>query len=146
MQQSGNDNMAKQQMEFLNNDLELASNKGDDEEGGGADFDGIDDKCMHCFLQAGLQTGTLRTEISEKDCTFLVNLINQEKNQKAIPYEAFIDFLIPQTNKKVSTRLLKKIKRKDIYDIKQSSYDIYCALAKLLECEVQIKKKVQRQI
>ena len=46
----------------------------------------------------------------------------------------------------MSTRLLKKIKRKDIYDIKQSSYDIYCALAKLLECEVQIKKKVQRQI
>ena len=38
--------------------------------------------------------------MDEKDCTFLVNLINQE-NLKAIPYESFIDFIIPHTNKKL---------------------------------------------
>jgi hypothetical protein len=58
----------------------------------------------------------------------------------------FIDFIIPQSKKKVSTRLLKKIKRKDLHEIKKCTYDIMCTLAKLLECEIQIKKKVQRQI
>lgn len=52
----------------------------------GTDVDGIDDKQIHCFLEAGLQSGTLRTELTEKDCIFLVNLINQE-NLKAVPYE-----------------------------------------------------------
>ena len=42
--------------------------------------------------------------------------------------------------------LLKKIKRKDLHEIKKCTYDIMCTLAKLLECEVMIKKKIQRQI
>lgn len=85
----------------------------------------------------------MRTELTEKDCIFLVNLINQE-NKKAVPFEQFIDFVIPQSNKKISTRLLNKIKRKDVGYIKKQGYDIFCTLAKLLECEVEIKKKVQR--
>jgi len=58
------------------------------------DSDGVNDRGLHCFLQVGLQEGTLKTELTDKDCTFLVNLINDE-NQKHIPYEAFIDFVIP---------------------------------------------------
>jgi len=81
--------------------------------------------------------------MDEKECTFLVNLINQE-NLKAIPYESFIDFIIPHSSKKVTTRLLKKIRRKDMHDIKKCPYDIFCTFAKLLECEITIKKKVQR--
>ena len=115
----------------MNNDLEVTEGKDDQ----GPDFDGVDDRAIHCFLQVGLQSGTLRTEMDEKDCTFLVNLINQE-NLQAIPYESFIDFIIPHTNKKVTTRLLKKIRRKDIQDIKRCSYDIFCTFAKLLECEI----------
>jgi len=105
--------MLKQQIEALNRDL--AENKENEEEG--ADIDGIDDKNIACFLEAGLQPGTLRSEIELKECTFLVNMINQS-NQKAIPYEPFIDFLIPQSNKKVSGKLLNRIKRKDVCDIK----------------------------
>ena len=55
---------------------------------------------------------------------------------KAVPYESFIDFIIPQSSKKVTTRLLKKIKRKEVHDIKKVGYDIYCILGKLFECEI----------
>mmetsp|Transcript_19454 Transcript_19454/g.29914 ORF Transcript_19454/g.29914 Transcript_19454/m.29914 type:complete len:161 (-) Transcript_19454:1217-1699(-) len=65
---------------------------------------------------------------------------------KAIPYEPFIDFIIPQSSKKVTTGLLRKIKRKQIHEIKNCGYDIVCTFAKLLECEITIKRKVQRQI
>lgn len=57
-----------------------------------------------------------------------------------------IDFIIPQSNKKVSTRLLRKIKRKDIHEIKKCPYEIMCIFAKLLEVEITIKRKIQRQI
>lgn len=38
------------------------------------------------------------------------------------------------------------MKRKEIQFLNKPSYDIFCTLAKLLECEIEIKKKVQRQI
>lgn len=102
-------------MEVLNRDL--AANTGGITEDG-TDIEGIDDKQIHCFLEAGLQSGTLRTDLTEKDCIFLVNLMNQA-NKKAVPFEQFIDFVIPQSSKKISTRLLKKIKRKDVGFIKK---------------------------
>jgi len=80
-------------MQALNNDLAATSGQQEEEEGG-ADVEGVDDKAIGCFLEAGLQSGTLRTELTPKECTFLVNLINQA-NMKAVPYEQFIDFVIP---------------------------------------------------
>lgn len=74
-----------EEVQALNHDLEI--NDGQMDDNSGPDFDGVDDRALHCFLEAGLQTGTLRTEMTEKDCIFLVNLINEE-NQKAIPYES----------------------------------------------------------
>lgn len=83
-------------MENLNADLNVTStdnkkatddqNNGGQDEGGG-DFDGVDDRSLHCFLQVGLQGGVLKSDINEKDCIFLVNVIAQEK-LKAIPYES----------------------------------------------------------
>ena len=46
----------------------------------------------------------------------------------------------------MSTRLLRKIKRKDIHEIKKCPYEIMCIFAKLLEVEITIKRKIQRQI
>jgi len=54
--------------------------------------------------------------------------------------------MIPQSNKKVSTRLLRKIKRKDLHDIKKCPYEIMCTFAKLVEVEITIKRKIQRHI
>lgn len=68
-------------------------------------------------------------------------MINNQ-NMKVIPYEQFIDFVIPQSSKKVSNKLLKKVKRKDLEYINRPGYDIFCTLAKLLECEIEIKKKI----
>jgi hypothetical protein len=79
--------------------------------------------------------------LDEKDCIFLVNLINGQ-NKKTVPYEQFLDFILPQSSKKVSGRLLKKIKRKETHSIKKQAYEIYCTFAKLLEVEIEIKKKV----
>ena len=92
------DPLVQQQIENLNSDLAVTGTgqNQNDQNGdeGGVDFDGLDDRALHCFLQVGLASGTLKTELTDKDCTFLVNLINEE-NLKAIPYEAFIDFVIP---------------------------------------------------
>lgn len=87
-----NPDLAKQQMENLNADLNVTStdNKKDDDQNGqdeGVDFDGVDDRSLHCFLQVGLQGGVLKSDINEKDCIFLVNVIAQDK-LKAIPYES----------------------------------------------------------
>ena len=87
---NGDQNLIQQQIANLNQDLNVTSNqpKEDAQEGGDQpDVEGVDDRSLHCFLQVGLQSGTLRTEITEKDCTFLVNLINQS-NLKTIPYES----------------------------------------------------------
>ena len=53
---------------------------------GGADFDGVDDRSLNCFLEVGIVPGSLKTTIDQKDCQFLVAIIGQG-NKKAIPYE-----------------------------------------------------------
>ena len=80
-------------MKILNDDLEL-NKKENEDENQGSDVEGVDDRAMCCFLEAGLDEGTLRAPIEEKECTFLVNMINGS-NSKTIPYEQFIDFVIP---------------------------------------------------
>lgn len=68
-------------MENLNADLNVTStdNKKNDDakdaDEGGQDFDGVDDRSLHCFLQVGLQDGVNKSDINEKDCIFLVNVI-----------------------------------------------------------------------
>ena len=88
---NGDPQMIQQQIASLNQDLgNVTSNqpKDDGQDGGEQpDVDGVDDHSLHCYLAVGLQSGTLRTEITVKDCTFLVNLINQQ-NLKTIPYES----------------------------------------------------------
>lgn len=67
-------------MEVLNSDLNTSkfeNNIADTEGDVGTEVEGIDDRVIHCFLEAGLQLGTLRNELTEKECIFLVNLINQ---------------------------------------------------------------------
>lgn len=46
----------------------------------------------------------------------------------------------------MSTRLLRKVKRKDLHEIKKCPYEIMCIFAKLVEVEITMKRKIQRQI
>lgn len=66
----------------MNADLNVTSTEnkkpddnGGQDDGGGVDFDGVDDRSLHCFLQIGLQGGVLKSDINEKDCIFLVSVI-----------------------------------------------------------------------
>lgn len=59
---------------------------------------------------------------------------------------SFIDYVIPQQHKKVTGRLLSKIKRKDPRDINKCSPETMCSFAKLCECETMIKRKIIRLI
>lgn len=54
--------------------------------------------------------------------------------------------MIPQHRKKVTGRLLNKIKKKDTYDLKKCSLEIMCSFAKLIECEIIIKRRIVRLI
>ena len=143
----GDAELVKQQLSVLNSDLANSSVAGgaNDDGDDGTDEEGVDDRIIHCFLEAGLQAGTLRSVLTEKECIFLVNLINQE-NKKVVLYEQFLDFILPHGSKKVSGRLLRKVKRKEKWDIKKQPYEVFCTFAKLVEVEIEIKKKVQRQI
>lgn len=69
----------QQQIEQLNADLNTQKAQSPDEDDA-PDFNGVDDRALHCFLQVGLQEGTLKTELTDKDCTFLVNLANDKSN------------------------------------------------------------------
>ena len=57
-----------------------------------------------------------------------------------------IDFVIPQHRKKITGKLLNKIKKKDVYDLKKPSLEIMCSFAKLVECEIIIKRRIVRLI
>jgi hypothetical protein len=70
-----NDRRTKQKIEQLNTDLHGDQNLEDEIN---SYMDGVNDKALNCFLQVGLQEGTLKTELTDKDCTFLVNLINDQ--------------------------------------------------------------------
>ena len=50
---------------------------GGDEKGGddAVDFDGVDDRALHCFLDVGLVPGSLKTEVTDRDCIFMISVI-----------------------------------------------------------------------
>ena len=77
---------------------------------GNTDYTGIDDRALFVFFTCNLQPGTLKSDISEKQCTFLVNLMT-DNNQSFVTYEQFLDFIIPRTKKTITRRLLSKIKQ-----------------------------------
>lgn len=101
---------------------------------------GIDDRALFVFFTYNLQPETLKSQITEKQCTFLVNLMS-DNNQNMISYEQFLDFIIPRTKKRITKRMITKIKQtqqplgKD-GKVKKSNYDAVCSLAKLFECEI----------
>lgn len=113
----------------------------------GTDYVGIDDRSLFVFFTCNLQPDTLKSDISEKQCTFLVNLMT-DNNKSVVSYEQFLDFIIPRTKKKITRRLINKIKQTQMPlnngKLKKSGYDAVCSLAKLFECEVQVMKKIQR--
>jgi len=59
-----------------------------------------------------------------------------------------LNFIIPKTKKSITPLLIRKIKQDapDNEKPAKCNYDAICALGKLFECEVQIMKKIQRQI
>ena len=116
---------------------------------GGDDYTGIFDRSLFVFFTCNLQPGTLKSDISEKQCTFLINLMT-DNNQTVVSYEQFLDFILPRTKKKITRGLLAKIKQVQ-HPLRngkgpKSGYDAICSLAKLFECEIQVMKKIQRQI
>ena len=74
------------------------------------DYNGIFDRSLYVFFTCNLQPGTLKSDITEKQCTFLVNLMT-DNNQSVVSYEQFLDFIIPRTKKKITRRLINKIRQ-----------------------------------
>ena len=69
----------------------------------------------------------------------MVNLMT-DNNQSCINYEQFLDFIIPRTKKKITKKLIIKI-RQNVEPLvngktKKSKFDVVCSLAKLFECEI----------
>ena len=62
----------------------------------------------------------------------------------------FLDFIIPKTKKRITKKLLTKISKVQEPLVRGKAqkvkYDAVCSLAKLFECEVQVMKKIQKQI
>ena len=73
-----------------------------------------------------------------------------DNNQSQINYEQFLDFIIPKTKKRITKKLLTKISKVQEPLVRGKAqkvkYDAVCSLAKLFECEVQVMKKIQKQI
>jgi hypothetical protein len=110
---------------------------------------GLEEKTLFVYFKLNLQQGTLKTELTERQCAFLINLMS-DTHKTEVSYEQFLDFVIPRTKKKITKRLITKIKQQPMelcnnpqYKCK---YDSVCTLAKLFECEIQIMKKIQKQV
>jgi len=88
-----------------------------------------------------LQSGTLKSDFTDKQCSFLVNLITDNTDSE-VSYEQFLDFALPRSRKKLTKRLVNKIKRRPALNKKKCTYAAVCSLAKLFECEVQMMKKI----
>ena len=71
---------------------------------------GIDDRALELFFRHTLQADTLKSNITDRQCTFLVNIMT-DNNHSQISYEAFLDFIIPKTKKKITQKLLVKIRQ-----------------------------------
>ena len=73
-----------------------------------------------------------------------------DNNASRVTYEQFLDFVIPRTKKRITQKLVKKIKQQEIPliggKLEPASYEGVCVLAKLLECEIQVLKKIQRRL
>ena len=71
-----------------------------------------------------------------------------DNNSSRVTYEQFLDFIIPRTKKKITQKLVNKIKQSDAAlkngRHQQVHYDGICVLGKLFECEIQVMKKIQR--
>ena len=68
----------------------------------------FDDRSLHHFFEYCLQQDTLVSDISQRECTFLVNLLS-ENGRNWVNYEEFLDFIIPRSTKKITKRLYGKI-------------------------------------
>ena len=73
-----------------------------------------------------------------------------DNNKNFVNYEQFLDFIIPRTKKRITKKLISKIRQTQPPLVKgitkKCKYDVICSLAKLYECEIQVMKKVQRLI
>lgn len=108
---------------------------------------GITHKAFFCYFKVKLNAGTLKCELTEKHCSFLVNLMT-DNNCSVVSYEQFLDFIIPRTKKKISKTLINKIKQTNKAlengQVAKCKYNAICTLAKLFECEIQVMKKIQK--
>ena len=75
-----NENLANTQQ----NQAKKDDAEGDQQEG--TDFDGVDDRALHCFLEVGLVPGALKIQVDPRECIFLISVIGQG-SKKAFPYE-----------------------------------------------------------
>ena len=109
----------------------------------------LDDRAIFCYFRLKLTADTLKHDFTDKQCTFLVNLMT-DNSKTNVSYEQFLNFIIPRTKKSITPVLISKIKQTDLPlengRPAKCNYDAICALGKLFECEVQIMKKIQRQI
>ena len=70
----------------------------------------LDDRSLCHFFQYCLQPDTLVSEITERECTFLVSLLS-ENGRNFVTYEQFLEFILPRSTKKITKRLYGKIKQ-----------------------------------
>lgn len=103
------------------------------------DSNNFDDHSIFCFFKINLQADTLKQDFTDKQCSFLVNLMT-DNNSTKVTYEQYLDFIIPRTKKKITQTLVNKIKQVDLplKNGKNSkvNYDAICVLGKLFECEI----------
>ena len=61
-----------------------------------------------------------------------------DTNQTSTSYEQFLDFVIPRTKKRITKKLILKIKQQppQVSEHMKCNYDAICSLARLFECEV----------
>lgn len=106
---------------------------------------GLDDHSIYCYFKVRLQPGTLKQDFTDRQCSFLVNLLTNNSSTSA-SYEQYLNFVIPRTKKKITKKLISKIRQTEQPICNSNSnrfdYDAVCALAKLFECEISLLKKI----
>ena len=69
-----------------------------------------------------------------------------DNNSTQASYEQYLNFVIPRTKKKITSKLVNKIKQIEqpisANPNNRANYDAVCALAKLFECEISVLKKI----
>jgi len=73
-----------------------------------------------------------------------------DNNHSEVSYEQFLDFIMPRTKRRITKAMVNKIKQSQLVldhgKIVKCKYNAVCTLAKLFECEIQVMKKIQKQI